>query len=48
MTTDLSREQLEELKKKLEERRDVLRKQIRDELLKADAGTLFRTGWPGT
>ncbi len=37
MTTDLSREQLEELKKKLEERRDVLRKQIRDELLKADA-----------
>ncbi len=36
MTTDLTREQLEELKKKLEERRDVLRKQIRDELLKAD------------
>lgn len=36
MTTHLTREQLEEFRRMLEERRDALRKQIRDELLKAD------------
>jgi len=36
MTTNLTRDQLEQYRKMLEERRDVLRKQIRDELLKAD------------
>lgn len=36
MTTDLTPELLEELRKTLQERRDQLRRQIREELLKAD------------